>query len=88
MSDRECVVATCVCGGWVVMAVLGGNERSDRDTWREVGKLARLGFRIRTPVSVAECRAMPSCDHNGDCTTDPEKARVKQEQLALTTEAE
>jgi hypothetical protein len=31
---------------------------------------------------------MPACDHNGDCTTDPEKARVKQEQLALATEAE
>jgi hypothetical protein len=88
MSDRECVVATCVCGGWVMMAVLGHHEGSDRDTWREVGKLAREGYHIRTPVSVEECRALHACKHNGDCTTDPEKVRVKQEQLALATEAE
>jgi hypothetical protein len=88
MTDRECVVATCVCGGWVMMAVLGHNEESDRNTWREVGKLARDGYRIRTPVTVEECRAMTSCKYHGDCTTDPEKVRVKQEQLALTTEAE
>ena len=83
-DERKCVAAVCVCGGWVMLAVLGRPE-ADRQTWREVSKLAREGFEIRTPLTTEECRALPNCDHNGDCTTDPAKVAAKQEELALAT---
>jgi predicted CoA-binding protein len=84
MSDeRKCVVAVCVCGGWVMLAVLGVSKQSDRDTWREVSKLAREGFEIRTPLTPAECRTLDGCEHRGDCTTSPEKVRAQQTEVSL-----
>jgi hypothetical protein len=81
-ETKKCVAAVCVCGGWVMLAVLGHSE-SDRETWREVSKLAAEGFEIRSPLTVEECRALSGCEHRGDCTTNPEKVGAPQEELAL-----
>lgn len=70
-AERKCVAAVCVCGGWVMLAVLGHGAASDRETWRDAGEMAGEGFTIRHPVTVDECRTMAACKHRGLCTTAP-----------------
>lgn len=68
-GERKCMAAICVCGGWVMMAVLGHSKESDADSWKNAGEMAGKGFAIRHPLSVDECRALHACKHRGQCTT-------------------
>ena len=82
-QERNCLVAICSCGGWVMVAALGNNAECDKDAFIEAGKLAAEGFTVRTPISLSECRSLPMCEHQGDCITNPETVRVGQEEMAL-----
>ena len=79
MSEpNDCLVVTCVCGGWVMVAALGWGENAakrDAEHVREAARMVKEGFAMRMPVPIDEFRAMPACDHRGDCTTGKKRTK-------------
>lgn len=93
MGERKAVVVMCSCGGWVLLGALGVVPAADRDTWAEAGQMGAEGYMVRGPVPLAEARAIPPCERNGDCIHGPRTGEDAMEYagqlnvLAPTTEA-
>lgn len=68
--DKETLVVECVCGGWVMLSALRGD---DYEAFREAAKLVKKGFRVRTPVPMSIARNLEACPRWGDCTTNPDR---------------
>lgn len=74
MMKGPVMVATCRCGGWVMVAT--EESLHIKDSLKEAAKLVREGFDFRRFVPWDEYMAIPACEHSGDCTTDPDSFHV------------
>lgn len=72
MSSNRTLMASCVCGGWVMVALLDSDPKKNAWHYQEAARMAAEGFAIgETTVGAIRSGEVPSCKHRGDCTTDP-----------------